>query len=172
MFLTCSWVQQELSIIVSGHDAVGDWIRPSTVSSQSWDTQHLRPNCQGFWQLSGVLRAQEDRLVVVQGDHVHCHRGDRVEVTRQAAIGGLHLQLKGGWGVGGQRSLQPQDPRKLIQREVAAVARQEGILDLWVYTCRRLRWRWCHLVCFQSFQYELCIGTAVIKTTSGFLPGG
>ena len=136
-FLTCPFVQQEASVLVAGHDAIDDGIGPAAVSRQGRDAQHLRPDRQGFWELSDVLRAEEDGLVVVQGDHVHRDRGDGVEVTRQPAIRGLHLQLEGGRGLGVQGALQTQDPGELVQREVAAVARQEGVLHLRVYTCGR-----------------------------------
>lgn len=139
LFLTCPWVQQEAPVLIARHDAVGDGIGPPAVSGQGRDAQHLRADHQGFWELRRILWVQEDRLVVVQGDHVHCHRGNGVEVTGQAAIGGLHLQLEGGRRVRGQGALQPQDPRKLVQRKVAAVASLEGVLHLRVYTWRRKR---------------------------------
>lgn len=146
-FPTCPWVQQEPSALVAGHDAVDNGIWSSTIPSQGRDAQHFWPDCQGFRDLSGVLRVQEDRLIVVKWDHIHRHWGNGIEVTRQATISGLHLQLKGGRGVGGQRSLQPQDPRKLVQREVATVARQEGVFHLRVYTCR------CKWFYFNNIRY-------------------
>ncbi|TNN47209.1 hypothetical protein EYF80_042600 [Liparis tanakae] len=132
----------EAPVLVAGRDPVDDGLRPPAVLlRQGGDAQHRRPDRQGLRDAGGVLRAREDGLVVVHGDHFHHHGGHGVEVTGQATVGSLHLQLEGGRSLGGQRSLQPQDPRELLQGEVAAVARQQGVLHLRVYTWRRER---CH----------------------------
>lgn len=109
-------VQEEAAVLVPGHDAVEDPVgSTATVGAERRDAQHLRAHRKGFWELGGVLWAEEDRLVVVQGDHVHRHRGDGVEVTRQPAVRRLHLELKGGRSLGAQGLLQAQDARELVQ---------------------------------------------------------
>lgn len=103
--------------------------------------QHLRPHLRGLWKLQRVLRVQEGGLVFIQRDNVHLHRGDGVAVMRQAAVGGLHFQHEGIRCVRSQGSFQPQDPRELVHGEVAAVAGQNGVPHLRVYTCRGKRRR-------------------------------
>lgn len=119
--LTSCRVQVEPSPLVAGDNGVDDGFRLGPVSSEGRDADDLWSYQSGFWDLGGVLLAQEHRLVVAQVDNVHRNRGNRVQLSGKPPVCGFDLEFKARPCVFSQRPLQAQDTGELFQWEVAAV---------------------------------------------------
>lgn len=95
--------------------------RGDVLVQQQLHVHDLGSDLKRLRDLHRVLQGHEGRQEVVQRSHFHLHGRVGVAMARQATIAGPHCQPEEVGALGGQRSLQSQDPRDLVQGEVAQV---------------------------------------------------